>query len=535
MTIKPDFFSPYHLSDIKQGATYKNGNRTFRGYGSDITDQTDNILYIGSPALQRLVSFKAFVESYKLNLTKETDVGKESDKQSHTYTENSSDLSFDITINLPAHSVNESRNNIAKIEEIQRLIAPLGGPRQVNKHYGTKNTYFSVWLKNLIHSGNNYDDYPSPQTISYDSLMRNGFLCYIDSVNYEPDLEAGFFDYDDVTDKKLGSFLFPKNIKLSLKLNFGVEFTGKKLNTLARIGGNVARPLYAFKDNGHYVEGDNGRFPFGLLIGTKDHAENTVDSSYDFDTDSVNYLNYSTHGSRVSNKSSLLFLSLGVAENVGPDSLDDASSKRKRWLMFKGFVESFNRDHKVNIPKIDGDKSRILGKPMDFDKETTFEALDYSIKIVAPAADLAEAKANCAKIQYLVRMFFKKEATTTNGDPKRHSIRVYCPSFIEAPGTTTYYATDFATMYRNSLQLFLMDVGIDIDLEAGFFEENGKLWPKVFSLDFKMSYASGDLIKNYDMVSGTEYKMLESSNPEYKNKEHLFPFPRQTSKITIGG
>ena len=76
MSIKPNFFKPYHISDIAQGSISNDGKRTFRGYGSDTTDRTDNIIYIGSPALQRVVALKAFLESYKLNLTKETDIKK---------------------------------------------------------------------------------------------------------------------------------------------------------------------------------------------------------------------------------------------------------------------------------------------------------------------------------------------------------------------------------------------------------------------------------------------------------------------------
>ena len=78
----------------------------------------------------------------------------------------------------------------------------------------------------------------------------------------------------------------------------------------------------------------------------------------------------------------------------------------------------------------------------------------------------------------------------------------------------------------------MTDLGIDIDIEAGFFQEKGYLWPKVFTVDLKMSYMSDDLIKNYSL-SSDGYKMLPSST--HPGKEHLFPFARKTSKITIGG
>lgn len=545
MAIDPKFFSPYHLSDIAQGATFKNGKRTFRGYGSDTTDRTDNVIYIGSPALQRAVALKAFIDSYKINFTKETDTKKESDKNSHMYAEFTSDLSFDITLNIPAHSTNESRNNTAKLEELQRLIAPLGSINQVNPKFGTKNNYFCVWFKNLIHSGEKYSSYPSPSSITFRQLMQHGFFCYIEGVKYEPDMDAGFFEYDDVTDERKGAFLFPKNIKLSLTLKFGVELKGKKSLNLTAAGVSNARPQYAFSKNGHYSSGDNGRFPFGNLTTTslnQDFAEVIESPEPDYTTNSMNMIDYRLQGGGSTSNNSFLFISLLVKKDNMKDStrVDDDSS-RKRWIKFKGYINSFSRDHKVNLPTLQNDKNRILGKPIDMDSETTFEALDYSINITVPASDLDEAKRNCAKIQYLMRMFFRKytpaqrtrvDNSSTNND--KHALRFYSPSFIESPKTTTYYANDFETMYDNSLELYLTNMEIDIDIEAGFFEENGYLWPKVFSLNLQMSYMSGDLITNY--ASGVDgYSMLTGSAGTYKGSEHLFPFPRQTSKIIIGG
>ena len=116
----------------------------------------------------------------------------------------------------------------------------------------------------------------------------------------------------------------------------------------------------------------------------------------------------------------------------------------------------------------------------------------------------------------------------------RNALKVYCPSFIENPNTTTFQPKDFNGMYSNSLELFLIDVQIEVDMNSGFFEERGNLYPKFISLQFKLSYHSGDLIKNYALTN-EGYSMLESSNSNYKDREHRFPFPRKTSKIKIGG
>jgi len=540
MSIKPDFFKPYHLSDIAQGEIRKNNIRTFRGYGSDTTDSTDNVIYIYSPPLKRLVALKAFIESYKISLTKDTEFKNEADKDSKIFSEFASDLSFDITLNVPAHSVNESRNNTAKLEELQRLISRLGEQGQFDPSFGEKNSYFTVWFKNLISSGNKISNYPRPTTITELDMIKNGFFCYIESINFEPDMEAGFFDYDDVTDGKHGLYLFAKNIKLNLRLNYGVELSQQNIRELRPLGVSIAEPFMAFSQNGHYSAGDNAGFPFGVRVGTREHLE-IFSGKSDYTTDSMNTLDYSLQGNLRNLDNSFFFMSMNIDQDTMPNNTSSRESKRKRWIVFKGFIDNFSRNYSVNTPKLEGDKERIFNAPLDTDRETTFEALDYSIKINVPAGDLEEAKKNCGKIQYLTRMFVKKHkpsglqgARSEILSSTRKALKVYCPSFIENPNTTTFQPKDFDGMYANSLELFLTDVQIEIDMDSGFFEEKGNLYPKFFSLEFKLSYHSGDLIRNYALTS-EGYSMLESPNSKYKNREHKFPFPRKTSKITIGG
>ena len=538
MSIKPDMFDVFHLSDISQGVIKKKGKRIFRGFGSDATDKTDNIIYILSPGLERMVAFKAFLESFKLNFTKEHELKKEADKNSHTYEEFTADLSYDITLNIPAHSTNEAKNNLAKLEELQRLISPLGGPSERNAYYGASNNYFCVWFKNLISSGNKYSSYPTTTDITFQTLIQNGFMCWIDQVNYEPDMAAGFFDFDDSRDSIASAYLFPKNIKLTLKLNFGVEFSGTMKKNLDSIAVNISNPIYAFSSNGHYAINDSGRFPFGLLAGSQGFTE-TPGGEIDYSTDTMNEQDHSFFGSGAKSRNSYLFISLPVDIDSGPDSFG-ADSKRKRWVQFHGFIESFKRDYKITTPLNDKDKSRILGKPMNMDAKTTFESLDFSMKVNVISANISEAKKNTAKIQYLCRIFFKNYDAGSITDNRKSNIgltknliKFYSPSFLEAAGATKYHATDFKGMYENSVDLFFTDLSLDIDIEQGFFEEEGHLYPKAMSIEIKMVDGTGELIKNYALKSGGTYSMLPSST--YLNKEHLFPFNRQTTKITIGG
>ena len=535
MAIKPDFFKTYHLSDIKQGVTYKDGKRTFRGYGTDSTDRTDNIIYITHIGLKRMVALKAFIESYKLNLTKKIEFFSEASTSTKPISEYGTDISYSLSINIPAHSVNESRNNIAKLEEIQRLISPVGTPRQVDLTYGTHSSIFSVWFKNLICSGSDYKSYPNTQTIEYEDTIKNGFMCYIEKINFEPDFEAGFFDYDDVTDRKNGKFLFPKNIKLKLELKYGALPSEGLVANLKKNGFNESgSPVCGFDANGDYISSDYGGWPFNIVV-YKEEGDNVIRA--DMSEKTMNSIQFDYNS-----KNSYIFISnpYSYEEEVFETTVDGDTTEslgvvtrdiKSRYVLFKPFIESFNRNYEVNYPIIEGDKNREFGNPINLDTGPTFKSLDYSFKINVPSESLSESKKNLAKIQYLVRLLVKKyEGTGTESSDLSNYLLFYIPSFIEKAGATTWQPITADGMKDNSVLLLLRDLSIDIDLEQGFYEEKGKLYPKSYSLDFKASSNDDNLIVNYKLENEL-YGMLDGY---YSGKEELFPFNRKTSKLKLG-
>ena len=116
-------------------------------------------------------------------------------------------MTIDIDIKLPAHSTNEARNNLAKIEELQRLIMPakwsadgsqleysFSGVASGPNDSRTTIPLFHAYFKNIINSGRDN----RPKNINdYSDLIRHGMPCYIDSVNYEPDVSMGYFKFDN--------------------------------------------------------------------------------------------------------------------------------------------------------------------------------------------------------------------------------------------------------------------------------------------------------------------------------------------------
>lgn len=609
MSMDPERFKPFHIRGIKYGSS-----SDFRGFGSDSSHYTDNIIYFTHLGLGRIVSFKAFLESFKLNLTKKVDFFREIDKPGVPAIEYYANVSYSLAINIPAHSTNESRNNLAKLEEIQRLISPIE-PNKISKYFGTGISLFSVWFKNLIGSGAEYSGYPKPDTITKTQALQNGFLCYIDKVNFEPDIEAGFFDYDDVTDGNNGKFLYPKNIKLKLDIKYAgqpnASFTAKLLQADITV---PTDPVCGFEKSGDYIIADNGGWPFGLGIFTNNMSEK-ISRKKDYTTDEINSIE-SDYASIT--KNSYLFISAPIRK--------DTDGTRKRWVLFNLFLDSFNRNYEINYPTVEGDKSLTFGQPLNMDAESTFRSLDYSIKIQVPSKNLTEAKKNAAKIQYLVRMFVKKKESLENIKPRTDSellqegpeqpdapssspslaspgaatgeqdvsfyrkydsanqyfdsqytfnfqksigdldtktpstantaqtatdfvkrvtsetplreendsiyLRVYMPSFIEKAGASTWQPkyNNFEGMYDNAVPLICDNFSFDIDIEQGFFEESGKLYPKAYSIDLKFHMDKPGAITNYGYTKAG----IEMLPGHYAGKEHLFPFNRQTSKIKLG-
>ena len=156
MPLVPEQKTPFNLS----GITAKRNHPSFRAYGTDESEKAQNLVYFASAMLGRTVAFKAFIGSLKINLEKQVDTLEYTDRNYRIFKEKSSTLSYTLQLNIPAHSVNEAGNNLAKIEELQRLImqskvenrpyAPTSGASSIP---GINKPIFLVYFKNLINSG----------------------------------------------------------------------------------------------------------------------------------------------------------------------------------------------------------------------------------------------------------------------------------------------------------------------------------------------------------------------------------------------
>ena len=240
----PSAYDVYNLSENFM-ATIED---TFRGTGDDNSLTNSKIIHIGSAPTERMVAFTAFVESYKINLQKEVQEDRAASSTTTYFTDVNGNLSISLSLNIPAHSTNEAVNNVAKIEELQRLNV-LGSWSADNVSEITKTTvpimivHFANLISNSRKVGTNF------KINSFTDLVQKGFPCYIESISYEPQTDSGFFEFD--------SFLYPKNIKLKLEL----KYESQKLYGSDDPNRNKTT-LNSFGFDSSFGPTDDGMFPF---------------------------------------------------------------------------------------------------------------------------------------------------------------------------------------------------------------------------------------------------------------------------------
>ena len=541
----PSKYTPYEISDVT--TTPISGQ--FRAYGSDYSEINDNIVYFSSIPLERTVTFKAFFDSIKINFQKQVDEIKKAQQNYTIVAEKHTELSYDITMNLPAHSVNESRNNLAKIEELQRLILPgnwnftplqqgLGSGISLPALNGASNRTlevnptFSVLFKNIINSGAPHNG--GYGNLSFEDILNLGFSCTIESVDYVPDEEAGYFEYD--------SYLFPKNIKLSLKLIYETA-----VSLLLYRGFKTIEGLDAF---GCYNEQDTSLFPFHSYLECSEPFSGQQESvtvwkkseamsSQKLTMKSANEI--FTGNEKID---SYIFISLPGSKDTSAGMTGD----NLNYVLFKSFIVDYNRLVETEVSRTQGSNRSINNRTIS--GGITKKSPIFQIKFNVPASSMHEAKQNAAKIQYLSRLFLKKDPTSTgNVQPAvpeldtteaglLKNLCFYIPSMIEKPSITPNLGLtkDPGEMLKRSVELFLEDFSFEIDFDLGFFEDGSKIYPKAYQVTLKMKNTETDLINTYFMVGNAEsefYRVVPPSTSQIldNTNAHLFPFSRKTVKI----
>jgi hypothetical protein len=371
---------------------------------------------------------------------------------------------------------------------------------------------FFVFFNNLINGGRKFKN---SKINSFEDLAKRGFPCYIESIKYDPDISAGFFEFD--------GYLYPKNIKLSLTLNYESESLFDSDSPLLN-----NKTILPFTNKAEISKYDSGLFPF--------HADMSVLD-----------MNSATGNKTDRRKSSFLFLA--SAKNI--TDFDKVTKKlttkesMPRYVVFDLFLEQFSRDLQYSYIKAPAGNSTVFSKVQT--DTAAFKQLKHSLKINLVAENLSEAKKNAAKIQYLARMYFKtfyEGGAVVNNNPLSLSksellqnILVYMPAMIERPSKSKSKSTELKGMIQRSLPMYLEEFSLDMNVGLGFFQEGGKLYPKSLSVSLGLLYLKNDLIVNYNADyledDGPQWTMppLKDSSILDGTNTYLFPYNRKTVKI----
>ncbi len=495
-------------------------------FGSDGTQHTGNRIFIGNESSERAITFKAFLDDFSYKITKNTE-----DIQINTFglrkqiIENHTTINISITLNVPAHSFNEARNNLAKIVELQKMIAP---SEYVQKGESVNDTSvnLNVFFKNLLNSGEYFEKIP--ELNSYSDLKRYGMPAYCLSVKYDPDLSMGFFDAPDNPNDK---YLYPKNIKLNLELGLLHEH---KVNDKYYIQG--------FTNRGIYKHDDAVYTPFNVATRNNFGEPNTdiIKQKDNIYQSTLNKINNPRTG--------FVFISNNIETNEGKKTATnnkiyavDSIYKRKRYVMFSNFIESFSRD--VKFEKID-----LTDESEDFSSgysSSKYSSVSYELSFGVAASSVDESIKNLGKLQTLSRLVAKStnskwNKSTLEGvtddigsvsypyENNLTNLKIYVPGMIEKPDAArTLSGTSHAVGFKNGLDLTIINCDIKMNMDMGFFERNGKLYPKSFSITLSMVQKDMSLNANF-YTKTVRGKTRNSLNDE---SSLLYPFNRKYTKI----
>jgi len=469
--IKPYPFNGIKVQDFGNTPTNKNIARHHGIDGSETyVANKDAILCFASDydwdgqISQRVVTFKAFLDSYSINynISKEIDENNET-TYIKTYL-NKFDLVYNVSINVIAHSVNEAISNMARFAELERILTypfSAGSNPADPNNYAMPNSY--VLFNNLINNGRYWENWNKSFTYNFNNIRKYGLRVSVKNINFSPDLEMGSFEFDN-------KFYF-KAYKITLDLavpnvpfedNIYLEGSngGQKFMTFSSLEKMSSQPTYIFTNNSSTKIKDSGGFPFN--IATDLLAENAAIKYTD-----LNLTLDNTISAYSNNKN----ISLSIAINDDQILSDTAIAPHINNIRFDCFLESFDYSKEQQLEE-GGVTLDINQSPKIFQKGAK---ITYKFKVNVISANVNDSLRNAAKLSYLFRMI--------NINQKAN--RVLMANLIKKPSSSGASMTyDLNSTIRNGLLLEFNSIGLEIDLEMGFFEFGGFFIPKAYSLTF---------------------------------------------------
>ena len=207
------------------------------------------ILYICQKNSRRFLSFKGFIENFKLAVKYSFEEQEAFTLEGKQKFLNKTNVEYHFTLNVPSNSEKEGEINLAKFQELSRYLLPVLGETKAEL-ISSDNLLF-VSFSNLIQSGQFIKDsslIEESGKVSYNKIRKFGAPCYLSKINFKPAMEMGFYDQ--------GSNLIPR----AYSVDFQLHVAPQKLDSGFYL-------LRSFTKQGNYSKGskkDSKFWPFGV-------------------------------------------------------------------------------------------------------------------------------------------------------------------------------------------------------------------------------------------------------------------------------
>ena len=443
------FYSPKPKGKVFDINGYPNANG--RSGENEYAVNKSGQFVVFNAANDRSVVFRGFLQDFGIDTAFE--IEEQSGGGSTFYYNKGTGITYNLKIDVPANSVNDAMNNLARFAELERMIS-LSLDQTSNAASDSAiiqaNTFFS--FNNLIQDGlYHLDDVRDPIN------KKNGIPGIIKDLTFEPDLEQGFFEYNN-------RFL-AKSYSLSLKIDLiaddgdtryvkGFPADGKWSDSTDELVKNKRKEsLYK---NVRY-------WPFGIKV-TNDGGYSTLAS--------INKHNQNATDTYANNKGAFL----GIAKKVTDSDLH-------KWVVFKSFLTNFTYAKKNEVKEIE-DSTMAAGKMYSYTGDKKY---DWNITISVPNDSVNEAVRNLAKLNVLYRMGILANPTSGVGN-NGSDVCVKLSNLIYNPNKGSSLNYNSHNIINEGLLCKMSNIGLTINTEMGFFEYHNHFLPKQFDLNISLKY-----------------------------------------------
>ena len=387
------------------------------------------------------VSFPAFINSYSI----EADYSVSLEKKASTsnipsVSQGVTLFRYKVALDIPCASVSEAMTNYKNLQNLLDYIKHPNNPTSWRDY--TSYTY--VLLSNLIHNGL-YTGPTSRTATSAASIKKYGAKCIINTMEFNPDVESGFFDYKD---GKTGMF-YPKAYTVSLDLLLIPNFVSKEQEKLSITAMNKQ------ETNGKVVfaDKDTKYWPFGIKVF------------------SLNTSNDITRGKNGTDSSEKYAVEKGAMIGIAHKEYDYHT-------VFEAFLRDYNFKREAQIKPVTNENGQVT----QFNIGSGLKDSTYSLNFDCVAHSVNEALTNLVKLQYLVRFPIKDKEKKLGGE-----VIVYFQNLISKkhrPAFGKRLTLDKIQKYGVMCAVTGFTVAVDNDM--GYFDYKGFFLPKVLAVSLSL-------------------------------------------------